>query len=151
MRRQKIHWERIFLLTLISAPFTGFLLWSIWQLQNEEAWLANQELKVKDPLRNAVMKVTAPLFNAKIKSPVTLAGQANVFEAQMNARVKDASGLILAETSFQTREGQTMSPFLTKVTYKKPSRPKGTIEIFSFSPKDGAEINKIIIPVLFQD
>ena len=108
------------------------------------------EISAKDITSNNSIKVDSPKINQVITSPVLVSGQAAVFEAQVNARLKDESGLILAETSFMTKEGQTMSPFSTKIKFKKPSHRKGTLEIYEISAKDGAEIHKISIPVIFE-
>jgi len=145
------NWERLILTALVGAVFCGFLLVATWQFQSDQEIMFNTEMTVRSSAKNDSIKVIAPKANDQIKSPVQVSGQAAVFEAQLHARIKDNSGLILAEAQFVTREGQTMSPFSTKIKYKKPSRNKGTIEIFEKSPKDGAEIHKISIPVVFQD
>lgn len=136
---------------LVGGVFCLFLLVAIWQFQSEEEIMSNSEPTVRNLAKNASIEVTAPKAGDKIKSPVQLTGQAAIFEAQFNARIKDNSGLILAETQLRTEEGQTMSPFSAKIKYKKPSRPEGVIEVFDISAKDGSEIYKISIPVIFQD
>jgi len=151
MKKQKINTERVLFAALIAVAFFGFLLWSIQQTQLEEENLLASWLGVKNPAQNETIKVTSPKPNGTIKSPVKVAGQAAVFEAVLKIRVKDAANLVLAEKTVMTSEGQKMSPFSAKITYKKPSRPKGTIEFFTNSPKDGSETNKLIIPVTFND
>ncbi len=142
---------RLILIALVGGVFCGFLLVAIWQFQSDQEIMFSSEVTVKNPVRNDSIKVTAPKMGEKIKSPIQLSGQAAVFGAQLNARIKDKSGLVLTETQFMTEEGQTMSLFSVKIKYKKPSRSEGIVEIFEISAKDGSEINKVSIPVIFQD
>ena len=143
--------ERLILTALVGGAFCGFLLVAIWQFQLDQEIMFSSEIIIKSPARNNSIEVTAPKINERIKSPVQISGQAAIFEAQFNARIKDNSGLILAETQLRTEEGQTMSPFSAKIKYKKSSANQGIIEVFDVSPKDGAEIYKVSIPVTFQD
>jgi len=145
------NWARLILIALVSGVFCGSLLIAIWQFQSDEEIMFNSEMTIKNPARNNSIKVVSPKINEQIKSPVQISGQAAIFEAQFNARIKDNSGLILAEAQLRTEEGQMMSPFSARIKYKKPSRREGTIEIFDISAKDGSEIHKISIPVIFQD
>jgi len=149
--KHRHNWVRLILTALVSGVFCGFLLVAIWQFKSDEEIMFSSEMIVKSPARNDSIKVTVPKINEQIKSPVQISGQAAVFEAQFNARIKDDSGLVLAETQLMTEEGQTMSPFSAKIKYKKPSRREGVIEVFDISPKDGTEIHKVSIPVIFQD
>jgi len=143
--------ERLLLIALVAVAFFGFLLWSIAETSSEEASLLSGFLKISSPLENKSIKVTAPKIDAYIKSPVTVFGQAAVFEAVLQIKIKDSSGLTLARAKVLTAAGQKMSPFSARVKYKKPSRAKGVVEVFSLSSEDGAEINKITIPVNFKD
>lgn len=147
----KFNRERLLLTALVAIAFFGFLLWSIEETSGEEASFLSGFLKVGTPSENKAIKVTAPKIGSYIKSPVTVFGQAAVAEAALQIRIKDSSGLTLAREKTLAAASQKMSAFSAKVKYKKPSRSKGVIEIFSLSPKDGSEINKISIPVNFKD
>jgi hypothetical protein len=149
--KQRPNWGRLGLTILVGGVFCAFLLIAIWQSQSDQEILANSEMLIKNPAKNDVIQVTAPKINAQIKSPVQLSGQAAVFETQLRARIKDASGLTLAEAQLVAKKGQTMVPFSAKIKYKKPSRNEGLVEVFEISAKDGSEIHKISIPVIFQD
>lgn len=145
------NWTRLVLTALVGGVFCASLLIAIWQFQSDGEIMFNSEMIVKRSARNDSIKVTSPKMNERIKSPVQVSGQAAIFEAEFNVRIKDNSGLILTETQIMTKEGQTMSPFSSKIKYKKPSRSEGIVEIFDISAKDGSEINKISIPVTFAD
>lgn len=147
----KFNRERLLLTALVAVAFFGFLLWSIEETSIEEASLLSGFLRISSPSENKSIKVTAPKIGAYIKSPVTVFGQTTVFEATLQIRIKDSSGLILAREKVLAVAGQKMSSFSAKIKYKKPSRSKGVVEVLSLSPKDGSEINKITIPVNFKD
>ncbi len=147
----KYNRERLLLIALVAVAFFGFLLWSIQQTSLEEESLINGFESAILPIGNQSIRVVSPKINEAIKSPITISGQAAVFEAVLHARLKDGSGIVLAEQRLMSKEGQKMSPFSAEVKYKKPTRSKGNIEVFTFSPKDGSEINKVVIPVRFKD
>ena len=149
--KHRHNWLRLVLTALVGSVFCGFLLIAIWQFQSDGEIMSSSEMTIKNPTGNDFIKVTSPKINEQIKSPAKISGQAAVFEAQFNARIKDNSGLILAEAQLRTQEGQTMSPFSAKIKYKKPSRREGVVEVFDISAKDGSEINKVSIPVVFLD
>jgi len=150
---KKYHYnrERILLTALVAVAFFGFLLWSVEQTSEEETSLLSANQEIKNPTENKIIKIESPKINEAIKSPVVISGQASVFEAVLQTRIKDASGLILAQTQIMTAEGQTMSPFSASIKYKKPTKTNGTVEVFVNSPKDGSETNKLTIPVIFKD
>ncbi len=143
--------ERLLLISLVAVAFFGFLLWSIEQTGIEEAALLTIGQEVNRPAENKTIKVTSPKVNGTIKSPVIISGQASVFEAVLQIRIKDASGLILAQKKITTKQGQKMSPFSSSVNYKKPTRTKGTVEVFVNSSKDNSEVDKLVIPITFKD
>lgn len=103
-------------------------------------------------LQNDFLKVSAPIPYQKIANPVRISGESNFFEANVCVRIKDETGKILAE-SFTGAKGwaDALYPFSAEFSYDPPSSPKGFIEVFESSPKDGKEQNKIVVPVLFGD
>ena len=147
----KFNRERLLLTALVAVAFFGFLLWSIEETSLEEAALLSGFLKISSPAENKTLRITAPKVGAYIKSPVTISGRATDPKTALQVKIKDSSGLTLAREKMTTAASQKMSIFSAKVKYKKPSRSKGTIEIFYLSPKDGSEINKLSIPVNFKD
>jgi len=88
----------------------------------------------------------------KITSPVLVSGKSNFFEAHTRIRITDDNGQILSNT-FTTAEGwmDQLYPFSKEVAYQTPSAKKGIVEVFAESAKDGSEVSKITIPVVFQD
>lgn len=151
IKRYHYNRERVLLIALVAVAFFGFLLWNIEQASTEETSILSGFDRINSPAENKAIKISSPKINEAIKSPVKVSGQAAVFEAVLQVRIKDASGLVLAQKRIMTAEGQKMSPFSSTISYKKPSRPKGAVEVYSISPKDGLEINKLSIPVSFKD
>ena len=96
-------------------------------------------------------RVTAPEPGARITSPVTVAGEARTFEANVQIRIRDGNAVELAHT-FTTAKMPDIGvfgPFSASVRYPEPSTLQGFVEVFESSAKDGSEINMIRIPVVF--
>lgn len=113
--------------------------------------------EIKDPrgkvkTSNEFLEVTSPFPYEDVISPVEVSGKSNFFEANTRIRIKDANDKVLADT-FTTAEGWLgeLHPFSLEVIYDQPSAKQGVVEVFEESAKDGSEIKKIAIPVLFRD
>jgi len=93
-----------------------------------------------------------PIKGEKVKSPILLQGEAkNVFEGEVNFRLKEKGGKILIE-DFLTIQGADLGQFGTFQKYlifPKPEIEQGILEVFYISPKDGSEKNKESIEVKF--
>jgi len=110
-----------------------------------EAGFDTQEIK------NVGIFVDRPLEGNIIDSPVTVTGKANVFEGNIQIRVLDDYGKILARGSATACMDVDACPFEASVSFPQPSTAKGKIEVFSPSPiGDQAEDYKQIISVLFK-
>ncbi len=101
---------------------------------------------------NEFIQVKYPQKDAAIKNPVLISGKANVFEANARVRIKDENENVLAD-DFITASGwmDKLYPFEKEINYTAPASQNGLIEVFEENAKDGSEINKIIIPVVFGD
>ncbi len=108
------------------------------------------EKKIKTS--NEFLEVVSPFPHQKITSPVKVSGKSNFFEGNTRIKIKDDSGEILANT-FTTAKGWLgeLHSFSKNVYYIRPYAKKGIVEVFEDSAKDGSEINKVIIPVIFED
>jgi len=95
-----------------------------------------------------VIWVTAPVASQKITSPLTIKGNARVFEAQVNYRLRDKNGAVMAEGSAMASEGAPgRGDFAGQLTFASTSSGPGQLEVFEVSMKDGSDLHKIIIPV----
>lgn len=92
--------------------------------------------------------VTSPAPGEVIKSPFVLKGTARVFEAMVAYRVKDASGNVLAKGFTMASEGAPgRGDFEASVDFKPAGPGKGHIEVFWSSPKDGSDLDTVVVPV----
>ena len=97
------------------------------------------------------ISVTAPAPYDQISSPVTIEGEARVFESVFQYRVKDADGNVLAEGSGYANSpdiGQ-FGPFSVSANFSQPATNTGVVEVFVYSAKDGSEADLVSIPVEF--
>lgn len=92
--------------------------------------------------------VTSPVKDQVITSPVTIRGNARVFEATVSFRLKDAAGNVLAEGFTTAAEGAPgRGDFEGELAFKPDGSGQGQLEVFEESMKDGSDLNKVIIPV----
>jgi nucleoid-associated protein YgaU len=85
-----------------------------------------------------------------VDDPVEVAGVGTGFEGTLQARVRDSSGNELAQRSFEAGGTGIWGNFFFRIDVPGvPDRPRGSLEVFEFSAKDGSEINKRVIPIVF--
>lgn len=95
-----------------------------------------------------IIWVTSPSAGDIISSPVTIKGNALVFEATVSFHLKDSDGKILAQGFTTATSGAPeRGDFIGELAFEPTSAGKGQIEVFEVSAKDGSEVNKVIIPV----
>lgn len=107
-------------------------------------------LKIGDNPKNII--VSDPKPGDKAGLPLEIKGEARAFENTFAYRIKDGDGLILLERSAMASapDAGFYGAFDLSVNYPEPKAASGTVEVFEYSAKDGAEINKTIIPVSFE-
>ncbi len=105
--------------------------------------------KPKKPVVD-VVKVTEPVAKASIGVPVSIKGTANVFEDQVNYRVVDIDGTVLAEGHVKTESGalDVFKAFQIKASYTEPYGDHGTVDVFERTA-DGQEDGLVSVPVSF--
>ncbi|MGB8652636.1 MAG: Gmad2 immunoglobulin-like domain-containing protein, partial [Mycobacteriales bacterium] len=92
--------------------------------------------------------VDSPAAGASITSPVRVRGSANVFEAVFFVQVTDWDGRIVATRRVMASSGTgTRGTFDVTVSYKADRAGQGALVAYSHSPKDGARINVVEIPL----
>ncbi len=101
---------------------------------------------------NGTIKVTKPQAGDKIQSPVRIAGEAQVFEANVRLRVKDASGKVLGDGFTTASVGAPeWGDFSEDFSFTEPKETQvGTVEVFEESAKDGSIADWVVIPVLLE-
>ena len=92
--------------------------------------------------------VDAPVAGARVASPITVAGTANVFEATVSIRILDESGRVVGKT-FTTATCGTgcRGTYSAKVRYHVGRTQPGTIMVFEASAQDGRPIHVQRVPV----
>jgi len=140
---------------LILAIAVGIVdYWQYTEIQNIKLEVAEIRIpeKIDEKTSNEFLEVISPFPYQRIISPVLVSGKSNFFEANTRIRIKDNNNEILADI-FTTAEGWLgeLYPFSKEVSYNKPSIKEGVVEVFEESAKDGREIKKITIPVIFED
>jgi hypothetical protein len=85
-----------------------------------------------------------------VRSPVTVAGEANTFEATVRIRIVGADGRVLADTFTTATAGTgTWGTFSERVAFDPRGNRTGKVVVFWDSPKDGAPLDVVEIPVRF--
>ncbi len=92
--------------------------------------------------------VDAPEPGAAVESPVQIAGEARVFEANVLIAIYDANGTEVASTFTTAHEAApAMAPFATQVVFNVTQTQDGCIWIFEESADDGSARNVVAVPV----
>jgi len=106
--------------------------------------------------KDDLIKVTSPLPNASVKSPLTISGEARgywYFEAQFPVKIYDAKGKLLGSVpAMATKEWMTENyvPFTATLTFDTPTTATGTIVFEKDNPSDLPQnSNQLVIPITF--
>ena len=84
-----------------------------------------------------------------VDDPVGICGIGSGFEGQFAARVRDANGTELALINVNGPGAVQFNYHAELPLPGVPSTSQGTLEVFEFSAKDGSEINKRVVPIVF--
>ena len=96
------------------------------------------------------ISVRHPRQNDIVDDPVEVAGVGTGFEGTLVARLRNAAGHEIAQQSFEAGGTGIWGNFFFRIDVPGvPNRPRGTLEIFEASAKDGSELHKRVIPILF--
>lgn len=94
--------------------------------------------------------VTHPVPEQLAGVPLLVKGSARVFEAAVSARLLDASGKVLATgCATAAKAAPERGDFEMSLSYKPPVKSQGRLEVYWSSPKDGRDLDKVTIPVLW--
>jgi hypothetical protein len=86
--------------------------------------------------------VQSPASGARVTSPVTVSGTADVFEGVVSVRILDSAGHEIARTFTQASCGTgCRGDYSVAVKYTVSAAEPGTIEVFESSAKDGSPVN----------
>jgi hypothetical protein len=83
-----------------------------------------------------------------VHSPLRVTGSANVFEAQFQAEVTDASGSVLVSQAVHATSGTgTRGTFDATLAFSTTTTGPATLAVFDRSPRDGARIEIVSVPL----
>ena len=94
--------------------------------------------------------VKEPLANTKVRSPLTISGEASVFEAALIWQVTDTAGRVLASGfTTATAGAPEKGTFTLTATYADPpSDIIGFAEVYTRSPRDGTIDEIVRVPLI---
>jgi len=113
-------------------------------IRNVNRIYVGQVLRI--PKAEPAIILEQPVTGARVTSPVTVRGQANVFEGHVNIRVLDSRFRKVGEGFGMAAMGE-YAPFTAEVAYRVSADQWGYIDAFWISPKDGAEVDKVTVKV----
>ena len=102
------------------------------------------------PAASRNIEVLSPRGGDFVKSGFAIKGNARVFENMVSIRLTDSEGNLLVQTSsYANAPDVGMFGSFEKVLKFETNATEGTLEVYQVSAKDGSEIDKVTIPVLF--
>jgi hypothetical protein len=110
---------------------------------------------IDDPLaipRSENITIEFPQPNAVVTSPLIVRGQARTFEQGVSGRLLQEDGTVLVEnfTTATAPDAGMFGPYELTLQFSQPTTMSGIVEVYEISAQDGREINKVRIPVRFQ-
>ena len=141
----------------------AFLLIRTWS--GEDDWICDGEKWVKHGNPSAPMPtsgcglekkgryvITSPKANEEVGMPMIIEGEAMPgFENTFSYRILDEDGSFLHESSITLQSDfGVYSPFKITVDYPYAKGRTGAIEVFEYSAKDGSEVDKVMVPIVFK-
>ena len=93
--------------------------------------------------------VARPLAATRISSPLTISGDASVFEATLQWRIVDGGGTVYAKGITTASAGApARGTFSVSVTFTGPATDtSGFVEVWETSPRDGTIDDIVRVPV----
>lgn len=103
------------------------------------------------PASSRNIEALSPRTGDLISNGVVVKGNARVFENVVSIRLSDSEENVLIQTTAIANAPDTgqFGPFEKEIKFTT-NATEGILEIYQVSAKDGSEIDKVIIPVLFK-
>lgn len=94
------------------------------------------------------IEVFSPVAEGVYHSPIEVIGFSQTFEGQVNLRLRNEAGDVLAERGTLGGSVDGFAFFHTSLRFTTTEEQNGTLEVFEISARDGSEINKVTLPLL---
>ncbi|MBI2621097.1 MAG: Gmad2 immunoglobulin-like domain-containing protein [Candidatus Levybacteria bacterium] len=103
------------------------------------------------PASSENIEILSPRSGDTVGSGFAVKGNARTFESNVVIRLLDSEGNVLIETytTANAPDAGQFGPF-EKVLEFQTDDSAGTLDVFQYSAKDGSEIDKVTIPVIFK-
>lgn len=103
------------------------------------------------PVKEANLTIASPKPNETVGFPLIITGTGRVFENTFSYRVYDEDNALLYESNAMTDapDAGIFGNYSVSIYYPAPEGTRGRIEVFEYSAKDGEEINKVTVPIVF--
>ena len=103
------------------------------------------------PSSSRNIEVLSPRSGDKVKSEFVVKGNARTFESNVVIRLYDSEGAVLIETFTLANapDAGQFGPFEKMISFRSNTET-GTLEVFQYSAKDGTQVDKVTIPVVFE-
>lgn len=96
------------------------------------------------------IRVRHPRPHDIVDDPIEIAGVGTGFEGTLQVRVRDHRGTELATRHFQAGGTGIWGNFFLRLDVPEiPANPHGTLEVYEISAKDGSEIHKRVVRIVF--
>jgi nucleoid-associated protein YgaU len=103
-----------------------------------------------DTMAFPFISVRHPRPHDIVDDPVEVAGVGTGFEGTLSARLRDHAGNQIAEHAFAAGGTGIWGNFFFRIDVPGlPGRARGTLEVFESSAKDGSDLHKQVIPIVF--
>jgi hypothetical protein len=97
----------------------------------------------------ASINLSAPVWNARLSSPVTLTGTSVAYEGTVQTQVRQDDTTKPLGEGYVTGGSTAMGPFSGSLAFTKPTTKYGAVVLFTISAKDGSVIEASVIRVQF--
>ena len=97
----------------------------------------------------AAIRLTEPVWNASITSPVTLKGTAMAYEGTVQTQVREDDNSKPLGEGYVTGRGDAMGPFNGSLAFTKATSKYGAVMLYAISAKDGSVMEASVIRVQF--
>lgn len=103
------------------------------------------------PAASDNIEVLSPRAGETVKSGFVVKGNARTFESNVAIRLSDSLGNVLIETFTlaNSPDAGQFGPFERELDFQTDDST-GILEVFQYSAKDGSEIDKVTVPVVFK-
>lgn len=92
--------------------------------------------------------VSHPIPGQVAAVPLLVRGSARVFEGNINARLLDGQGNVLARgTASASKNAPDRGDFELRLNFTPPGQGEGLLEVFSINPRNGSEENLVKVNV----